>query len=274
MSSILDPDIAAYYSRTAEELRLQHGPFQLEEVRTRELIGRYISAEPQTVLDVGGAAGAYAFWLAELGHVVHLVDAVPRLVDEANRRNTKAEAKLMSCRVGDARAIPFEDNSADVVLMLGPLYHLVNDGDRVQAIHEAARVLVPGGLLIAAGISRWASTLDGLVRELLDDPAFRDIAERDIKDGQHRNPTDRTDYFTTAYFHRADDLRAEIERAPFVICGLFGIEGPGWLLSDFQDRWEDPQRRESILYAARALESAPDVIGCSAHLLAVARRSP
>lgn len=274
MSSHIDPEITAYYEHAQEESRLQQGVFQLEELRTRELIQRHVSPGLKTILDVGGAAGAYAFWLADFGHAVHLIDPMEPLVDEANRRNSTAIVKLASCRVGDAREIPFEDQSADIVLLLGPLYHLVNASDRLRAIQEAARVLAPGGLLIAAGISRCASALDGLARELLDDPAFGMIVARDIEDGQHRNPTGRVDYFTTAYFHRAQDLRAEVEHASFEILGLYGIEGPGWLLSDFPERWRDENRRETILHAARILESVPEVIGCSAHLLVVGRKRP
>ena len=78
-----DRAIADYYERAPEESRLQQGPFQLEEARTRELIQRFAAPPPGTVVDVGGAAGAYALWLAEAGYAVHLLDAVPRLVAEA-----------------------------------------------------------------------------------------------------------------------------------------------------------------------------------------------
>jgi SAM-dependent methyltransferase len=153
----LDPAITDYYHRAPEEARLDQGPFQLEEARTRELIQRFAPAPPGTVLDVGGAAGAYALWLAEAGYAVHLIDPVPRLVAEAQRRSAAAARPLASCRVGDARALELAGDTADVVLLLGPLYHLTSLPDRARALHEAARILKPGGWLFAAGISRWAS---------------------------------------------------------------------------------------------------------------------
>lgn len=268
----LDPEIKAYYDEAPEESRLELGPFRLEELRTRELILRHAPKPPAVVLDVGGAAGAYAFWLAEQGYQVRLIDAVPRLVEVARERNQHTVSRLASCTVGDAREIPAENESADMMLLLGPLYHLVESQDRQRALAEAGRVLRSGGILVAAGISRFASTLDGLSRELFGDKSFARIVERDLADGQHQNPTHRLDYFTTAYFHRPEDLRREMEDAGFEVVGFYGVEGPGWILGDFVDRWNDPQRREILLDVARKLESEPSVLGVSAHLIVVGRK--
>jgi SAM-dependent methyltransferase len=271
-SAKLDPAIRSYYDRRPEEDRLTAGPSQLEAYRTRSLIERHISPAPATVLDIGGAAGAYALWLAERGYAVHLIDSVPRLVDVARGRSGNARHPLASCTVGDVRNLGVEDGFADVVLLLGPLYHLTEASDRARALTEARRVLRPGGLLIAAGISRWASCLDGLGRDLFADPAFGPIVERDVREGQHRNPTEQPGYFTTAYFHRPEEFRDEIAGAHFADVRLFGIEGPGWILSDFDARWADPRRRSDMLRVAELLESEPSAVALSGHMLAVARR--
>jgi ubiquinone/menaquinone biosynthesis C-methylase UbiE len=268
----MDPVITDYYDRAPEEARLEQGPFQLEAARTRELIQRFAPPPPATVLDVGGAAGAYALWLARAGYAVHLLDAVPRLVAEARQRSAAAEQPLCSCRVGDARELEVPGDSADVVLLLGPLYHLADPGDRARSLHEVARVLKPGGWLFAAAISRWASALDGLARDLLRDPRFAAIVEQDLRSGQHRNPTDRLDYFTTAYFHRPEELADEVSAAGLALTGVFGLEGPGWILPDVPERMADDHRRAALLGVARMLETEPAMVGASAHLLAVARR--
>jgi ubiquinone/menaquinone biosynthesis C-methylase UbiE len=266
----LDLAIAEFYDHTPEEDRLQQGPFQLEEARTRELIERFAPPPPAIVIDVGGAAGAYALWMAQQDYSVHLVDAVPRLVAEAERRSAAAARPLASCRVGDARSLDLPDASADVVLLLGPLYHLTDAGDRARTLQHATRVLKSGGRLFAAAISRWASALDGLARDLFQDPRFARIVEQDLRDGQHRNTTDRLDYFTTAYFHHPEELASEVRAAGLTLDGVYGIEGPGWILPDVVERLADVQRRAGLLRVARVLET--EVAGISAHLLAVARQ--
>lgn len=267
-----DPDITEFYRRTPEETRLQFGAGPLEEARTRELIERHLPKAPTDVVDVGGGAGVYAFWLAERGYKVQLFDASPRLIEEARRRNERSTHRLIACNVGDARNIATDDESVDVVVMLGPLYHLVAAEDRLIALREAGRVLKRDGVLFAAAISRWASALDGLARELFADSRFGEIVARDIREGQHRNQTERLDFFTTAYFHRPDELGDEVASAGLAVQNLYGIEGPAWMLPDFTERWQNPERRAMMLNVARMLEREPFVTGCSAHILVVGRK--
>ena len=266
---VLDPSIADYYQRAPEESRLEHGAFRLESARTRELIQRHAPPPPGVVLDIGGAAGVYALWLAQAGYQVHLVDPVARLVHEAARRSRESPRPLASWRVGDARAIDWPDHTADLVLLLGPLYHLTERSGRLQALREAGRVLKPGGRVLAAAISRAASALDGLSRGLFADPRFGAIVARDLSDGQHRNPTERLDFFTTAYFHRPDEFARELVDAGLLLLGVYGVEGPAWLLPDIAERMEDEAQRAEVLHVARLLESESAVLGISAHLLAV-----
>ena len=98
------------------------------------------------------------------------------------------------------------------------------------------------------------------------------IRNQDLLDGQHRNETNHPDYFTTAYFHRPEELRAELIEAGFQDVTVPGVEGPAWMLPDFDARWSDPALRLDILNIARALESEPAILGASAHLLGIAHK--
>jgi len=130
-----------------------------------------------------------------------LVDPVDLHVKEALQHSARQPRHpLKSARVEDARKLPWPDKSIDVVLLLGLLYHLVKPSDRLKALREAFRVLFPGGIVVAAGISRYASVLDGMLHHFLKNPRFARIVERDLRTGRHENPTDYPPWFTTAYF--------------------------------------------------------------------------
>jgi ubiquinone/menaquinone biosynthesis C-methylase UbiE len=193
-------------------------------------------------------------------------------VDEARARSARSATPLASLSVADARRLPQENDSAAAVLVMGPLYHLPSAADRVASLREAYRVLARGGTAVVAAISRYASALDGLTRKLSLDPRFVKIRDRDLADGQHRNDTNNVDYFTTAYFHRPDDLRSELEVAGFRDVTILGVEGPAWMLHDFDARWEDAALRKDILEVARALEEESSTVGVSSHLLAIGRK--
>lgn len=270
---LIGSEILTHYGESTEAQRLAEGVGQLELARTQELLGRYLPPPPAVILDVGGGPGAYACRLAGQGYEVHLIDPVPLHVEQARQASQGQPGyPISSAAVGDARRLEWRDASADAVLLLGPLYHLTVREDRVTALGEARRVLRPGGRVFAAGISRFASTLDGMVRGFLADPEFVAIARQDLDTGQHRNPNDRPGYFTTAFFHHPDELRTEIEDAGLRWEATLAVEGPGWLLGDFPEQWSDPGRRKRLLEAIRWLEQETSVLGVSAHLLAVGSR--
>jgi SAM-dependent methyltransferase len=263
-------EILDHYEREIDEgQRLARGLGRLELLRTREIVRRHLPPPPRRVLDVGGGTGVHAAWLAADGHHVHLVDRVPGHVDRARRLATGPGR--VTAEVGDARDLPAEDGSFDAVLLLGPLYHLTERADRVRALREAARVVGPGGLVFAAAISRFASLFDGLARGFLFDPEFRPIVERDLREGQHRNPRRRPHWFTTAFFHHPEELRAEVAEAGLEVLELVGVEGLAGSLPQLGQRWESDRDRELILWSARVVEAEPSLLGLSAHLLAVAR---
>jgi ubiquinone/menaquinone biosynthesis C-methylase UbiE len=266
-------EIADFYALGFERERLAAGAGALELVRTQALLERYLPDPPATVADVGGGPGRYAVWLAERGYQVHLIDPVPLHVEQAKAAaKIRPVATLASADVGDARALRLPDQSVDVVLLLGPLYHLIERRDRLQALAEACRVCRRGGLIIAAVISRFASTLDGLRSGYMEDAAFAAVAAADRRDGQHRNPTGNPAYFTTAYLHRPEELVSECSEAGLIHEALLAIEGPAWLLPDLEARLADAHRRMVLLDALAAIEAEPTLLGASAHLLSVSRR--
>lgn len=264
-------EIITHYADGYEQKRLSRFAGVLEFARTQELIRRFAPPPPAIIYDIGGGTGPYAFWLADQGYEVHLLDALTLHVDLA-RQEAARHQPLASIEQGDARQVNRPANSADLVLLLGPLYHLTEPEDRLLALREAFRLLREGGMFVGAGISRYAALLDGLFRGYLDDPAFVEIVRGDLATGQHRNPTNHPAYFSTAYFHAPLELQKEVEAVGFACVGSFAIEGPAWLAQRVADRWQDEASREQAIEAIRWIEQDPHMLGVSAHHLVIARK--
>jgi ubiquinone/menaquinone biosynthesis C-methylase UbiE len=262
--------LSHYYDRVDEESRLSTGTGLLELGRTQDILARFLPSPPAVIGDVGGGAGIHALWLARKGYKVHLVDPVSKHIQQANRASMgQPDFPLASAKIGDARSLDWKNNSMDALLFLGPLYHLTEREQRIKALREASRVTGQGGRIFVAIISRFASLLDGIFRHFLDDPAFIPVVERDLKEGQHRNPTDNPDYFTSAFFHHPDDIVFEVEESGMTLEKLLAVESIGGLLSDFERLWKDNQRKEKLLRFLRKIEDEPSLLGASAHIIAV-----
>jgi ubiquinone/menaquinone biosynthesis C-methylase UbiE len=272
--AFLDEAIYNHYSEGREQSRLSASSGKLEFVRTLELVRRYLPPAPVTIYDIGGGAGIYALPLAQLGYEVHLLDAMPLHIEQAAAEaKNQPEHPLASLQVGNARHLDFADASADAVLLFGPLYHLTEKEERIQALREANRVLKPGGLVFTAVISRFAPLMDGLSKGFLTDSYFVEILERSVTDGQHRNPQNRPGYFSTAYFYHPSEIKDELTEADFNVEAVLAIEGPAEFMPNFDAFWEVPSQRELLLGFVRKIEADPSMLGASGHIMGVGRKA-
>ncbi|MEW1546089.1 class I SAM-dependent methyltransferase [Streptomyces tsukubensis] len=267
---VIAPEILAFYSETIDEsVRLTSAADGvLEMVRTQELLRRHLPEPPARVLDVGGGPGAHAAWLVKDGYTVHVVDPVPRHIEQA--RKTGATAEL-----GDARALTADDGSYDAVLVLGPLYHLLRQDERLRALAEARRVVRTGGLVVAAAIGRYASLYEHTATTWLGTKERVREAVADILTTGVHEPGRKG--FTAAYFHTAAELVEEVSSVGLGDVRVYGVEGPAWgALKAAEQHSGAPLPLDSPLFlaaleAARLAEPHPALLAAASHLLAVAR---
>lgn len=272
MTAGADPDAAlrAYYALGDEQGRLAHPLGTVEFERTKEIIGRHISPPPARVADIGGGPGRYAVWLAALGYDVVLRDLMVLHVEQAATAARSVDLEI-DAAVGDARALDLSDAGFDVVLLLGPMYHLNVRADRLRCLDETRRILRPGGMAFVAAISRWAPRLHAEVvaRLYRDYPNVRAEIPR-IEETGILPPLFEGSF--TGYCHRPDELRTEIEAAGLDCLDLVSVEGIAFALSDIEERMTNDVDREVVLEAARAIERVPELLGLAPHLVATVRR--
>lgn len=265
-------EVFEFYNNGAEIDRLERGLGIVEFYRSKEIISQYIT-EKNTIYDIGGGIGKYSDWLAEQGHDVTLVELAPTAVDYA-KKNMKTPYKT---EVGDARNINKPNESADVVLLMGPLYHLQNKSDRIEALNEAHRVLKKGGLLIAAGISKfssttWALSVYGNGCDFIDDDIYMNMLKHELATGEHIRPKEYPFIIANAYFHTIDELRNEVHNSGFEIVNHHAVEGCIWITPTLEEKWQDVVSRNRLLDIIHATEHEETLMGLSPHFLVVAKK--
>jgi ubiquinone/menaquinone biosynthesis C-methylase UbiE len=269
--NISEEIIEHYTGKYDETKRLRDGFGRLERERTQELIMRYVPCHQSKVVDVGGASGIYSFHIASHGHEVHLVDIVPKHIEQAKTLASQADMpELASICIGDARHLDFPDNFADAIVMHGPLYHLIDREDRLKAIAEAKRVLKPMGTLLAFAITRYAGAIYGILKGYIYDQNYFRMTAREVNTGLRTEAPSWLNTFSSAYFHLPNELMAELERGGLIFEDLIGVIGPAWMVPDIDSDWDDPPKREVIIQLARMFEKEP-LLG--PRILGIARKS-
>ena len=124
---------------------------------TLRALAEYLPPPPAHILDCGGGPGRYAIELARQGYQVTLFDLSSGNLDLAREKATAAGVTLAAYEQGNATDLSrYPNDHFDAVLLMGPLYHLLEAADRLQTLTEGRRVLKPGGPLFAAFITRYA----------------------------------------------------------------------------------------------------------------------
>ena len=157
-----------FYSNYDEEGRLLSRHGQVEYLTTMRYIEKYLRPGMR-ILEVGAATGRYSHALAQNGYQVDAVELVQHNID-IFKQKTKA-GENVTVRQGDARDLScFENNTFDMTLVLGPMYHLFTEKDQKQALREAIRVTKSGGIICAAYCGNEATMVQycfgrGMIRE-------------------------------------------------------------------------------------------------------------
>jgi len=267
--SLIDPVIQDFYTSSAEDTRLQTGLGPLEFLRNKQLIADHLPERAAWIADIGGGTGHYAAWLAGLGHQVILVDPVPKHVLLAGKRSKKSK-RSFQCVLGEARRLPIADQTADLVILHGPLYHLQQQGDRIAALKEARRILRPGGIIIGFAITYAATTLAALQNGMIHHPDIYAMCKQELQSGEHEAPTAFPGMLAQAYFHKPAEFLAEFEAVGLRKIRMCAVEGIAWLDARFFQSWVVPEKQQCLLDLISLTDTDPELLCLSPHLMLAA----
>jgi ubiquinone/menaquinone biosynthesis C-methylase UbiE len=241
--------IKGYYSVFNEEARLERDASgKLEFEMTMRKLQKYLPASA-TILDLGGAAGAYTFPLAECGYQMYLADLSETLIANAREKSiSKRNENVISCDVVNAIDLSiYEDEQFDVVLLFGPLYHLLEAEERNQCIKEVHRVLKNGGLVFASFIPYLSGSI-AIVDRYCWDPGQvnKDTLREVFHSGKFVNAANRG--FQEGYYPSSEEIAQLFSDNQFTQLEISSIRGFGY-------------EREEKLYALKDEEMFKEIIG-------------
>jgi ubiquinone/menaquinone biosynthesis C-methylase UbiE len=238
-------------------------------------IGRNLPPTPARILDIGGGPGRYSIWLAEQGYSVTLADLSPEELALAKEKAAEAGVDLEGIVEANATQLTqFADSSFDVVLSMGPFYHLVEEADRLAAAAELHRVLKRGGTVFAAFLNR-LQTLRVAVNQ--DIPFFTPYTEKMIKSYHYTGILDWQGIpgtFNLAYLFWPRDIAPFMENAGFETKDLIASQSNA---ADVQKHLALFAERQPELYEwamSEFIEQAnePSILGSGFHILYIGRR--
>ncbi|MHC1696028.1 MAG: class I SAM-dependent methyltransferase [Eubacteriales bacterium] len=267
----IDKDVLEGYNSGRERGRLHQGLGLIEFQRTKEILLQTLPSPPAVIYDIGGGYGEYSCWLASLGYDVYLYDISETNIRMSMELQDEYGVKLKEAIVADARSISRPDESADAILLFGPLYHIVEREERLLALKECFRLLKHNGLLFTAAITSYATTIKFVAsyhyNSLLDDDNFFDMLKTTVKTGKHTKKP-----MGLSHFHKPDELRSEIDCVGFTSTDIRGVIGPCWLIQNLDEVWTDETRRENIMRVVRLLEKEESIMGLSTHILSISKK--
>jgi len=212
--------VEAYYDERPEQEWERLDRARTELGVTLRVLRDYLPTPPSRVLDIGGGPGRYAITLAQQGYEVTLADVSAKCLELAREKQRQAGVELAGLVHANATDMSyFPDMSFDAVLMMGPLYHLLQERERRQAVAEAFRLLKPGGLIFAAFLTRfsalrWAAKCspERILRrddQLLETGLPADSAEQGGFPGYFSHPTEIEPLMESSGFETVDLVGCE-----------------------------------------------------------------
>ncbi|MEK8131627.1 class I SAM-dependent methyltransferase [Paenibacillus filicis] len=265
-------NVIEYYSQFDEWGRLDREP--LEFIINMHYIKHYLAAS-RWVLDNGAGPGKYAMELAKLGYNVTLSDLTPKLVEMAQQKASELglTEQFSGFHVLNATHLDgIPDEKFDASLMLGPLYHLQTEEERVSAVRELFRVTKRNGIVFVAFQSRMRMAITSLQAPQYWKPNDNLDAIHEFYENGIFNHHD-AGRFTGAYYFNIDEIKPFMEKSGFQTMDVIGSSSIAAMLNNEQKQyWTDQDEYDKLINFLIASANDPSVLGISSHLLYIGRR--
>lgn len=261
--------VVNYYDNYNEDSRLtRDNTRKLEFITTTTVLNKYIMGK-KDILDVGAGTGIYSFYYADMGNEITATDITPKHVEIIQSNMDHNRYGNMKTDVVDATDLSrYDTESFDVVLCLGPMYHLQDIEQQKKCIRECLRVLRPNGVIALAYINRFF-----LIPYLFQsNPELsQDLISKIIEDG-YTGSTEVERFSSTAYYHTPSEIESLLANENLEKLDHVATDGIGILMRDTINQLSEENYN---LWVEAHLKtcSEPSILGYSNHGMVVCRKA-
>ena len=252
-----------FYKNYDEEGRLLSRHGQVEFLTTMRYIAKYLKPGMR-ILEIGAATGRYSHTLARQGYRVDAVELVQHNIDIFETLTQPGEN--VTIRQGNAKDLRFfADDTFDMTLLLGPMYHLFTVEEQLQALSEAIRVTKKGGIIMAAYCGNDATMVQYCFgRGMLKEQRYRDLVDFDT----FKAASDPAELFE---LYRIEDIDALMANFPVQRLHFVGTDMATNYMRTVVDEMDDDFFALFLKYHFTICERS-DMVGVSHHFLDIFRK--
>lgn len=263
--------VIEYYQKVNEESRLTtDNARKVEFIMTTKTLDNYIQPNHK-VLELGAGAGIYSFYLAEKGNNVMATDITPKHIDVIKHKLSLRKSDNLNLQAKEANATDlsgFKSESFDIVLCLGPMYHLISNKDREKCLQESLRVLKKDGLLMTAYINKhyifnavMTNNKEYLTRKFIDKILDTGV----IREGE------KECFWTDAFFSTPEDMEQMLNKFSTKIIDHIATDGLSPFHREFINNLNEEELQSWIYYIEKSCREK-SVLGVSNHSLLICQK--
>ena len=248
-----EENLITYYNKFNEDKRLNTKHGNIEFITAINYINKYIK-KGDKILDIGAGTGKYSIYFYNEGYDVTAVELVKH-----NLRVLEKKEPNIKAYQGNALDIKLPDNSFDIVLLFGPMYHLISFEDKLKAIKEAKRILKPNGLLfISYCTNEYAVITHGFIENSINESIKNKLLDKDFK------ITPKEDDLYS--FVRLEDINKLNELSNLKRVKIINQDGPTEYIKKIINKMDDETYKNYINYHLNTCER-PELLGAGRHIL-------
>ncbi|MCM1115829.1 MAG: class I SAM-dependent methyltransferase [Clostridium sp.] len=257
----MENKIINFYNNYNEDKRLSRKSRMPEYITTMRYIEKYLTPNAK-ILEIGAGTGRYSISLAEKGYDVTAVELVPHNI-KIMKKKIKPNLKI-NIYEGNACSLSFlNDNTYDIVLLLGPMYHLFTDEDKHNAMGEAIRVAKHGGIIYAAYCNN-----DTCMYKMFYKRRILSYLKKGLIDKNYHAISSPNEVFE---LYRKPDIDALMKDYNVTRLHFVGVDMLSYMCNNDLDKLNEKEFNEYMKFLSTICERE-DMVGLSIHMLDIFKK--